>query len=743
MTRTMDGVGGSRSLEANSENDEEFHSARESPSHGELGSSAALLAVQLAVACVCLRQRARLQEKVSGLPIYPVGLPRLKERRKRYTEAIIDGNLQHHSDGRPELPSPRVSHEGGYKQLSSDSCSSSASSEGSSVVQPWSMEGFSSFREKPWDASDDSYSYSPSQIRWKKDLQRASLQVHDHLAEQELEGAQDVEGLACNSNLCQDGEGSSCIPNHRTLDDDEDDDDDFDNHENGAIARNFKGILEMDKVTIGKLPVDSQPNSISSGDIRKARSCGSLFTQQDKLGPWSYRIAFNKSEDSSFDTHKGDLCEGSQATIVSKNDAAKPNNRILQSNDLDDVPTNGGPEQGQVDSLLLWPLGLVVEAIAFQVRLIAQAFSLFAILYDWCNSFATSRVRETWQAKERATEALSQKVAMITNVPPKVTESGSMVLKRAGWGCFAAIYVCILLSMLLFPALLLDYVFVNRMVEDPVSIKEPLHFDYTLPHPTAVVFLISSTGKPGSQSEHARPIPVSHKVHITVFLTLPESDYNRELGMFQLSAELLSETGETIKSSSRPCILRFHSLPIRMLKTFLISLPSLVGMFTESQTLEVQLMEFEEQQVATHVVRILVQPKAGMPLGQGIPEIYSAVVHIETRLPWLKNMVRSWKWTVYIWTGLTLYVMEIVMILCCCRQALVPKTWASGQNDETEGDQNVSVDPVEVDEIGPSGNPPRKGRVLKQRHSYEHIPTATTVAYRRECKVSPARLSSI
>ena len=126
----------------------------------------------------------------------------------------------------------------------------------------------------------------------------------------------------------------------------------------------------------------------------------------------------------------------------------------------------------------------------------------------------------------------------------------------------------------------------------------------------------------------------------------------------QLTAELPSESGECIKSLSRPCMLRFHSEPIRWLKTLLLGLPSLVGIGSESQTHTIKLTEFGHQHIPIAAVKILLQSKAGMPLGHGIPEIYFANVHIESKLPWLKNLVRSWKWTFYIWMGLMLYIID-------------------------------------------------------------------------------------
>ncbi|MCO5584065.1 hypothetical protein L7F22_037987 [Adiantum nelumboides] len=699
MMRNMENSDGS--LEGDSDSDEDFHSASDSPKfHGGRQNSAALFAVQLALVCVRLHQCARKQNGILGIPLYPVGLPPLKKRRKQFSE----GELDHSSDSlsKPLVKlSMRALSEGGYQQLWTDSCSSSTLAEESSI------------KKRSWVTSDDGYGYDLRQLPSKKVLQRASSQEHQpkqSQLKQEIEAIQDGENIARRSILWQERGSGLGISDQKMVDEED----------------------CVDELKGKKFSDDLQPSSMSLSNLLKASSTGTIFPEQNMGGPWSSDSEITKADDRSLPTEKRGSYDSSQASFFPRNVATIPNSKAFSSNEREDAPGNANPEQGQLDSLLLWPVGLAVEAISFQVRLIAQAFSLVAILYDWCNSFASNRVRETWQAKERATEALSQKVAMITNVPPKVTESGSMVLKRAGWGCFAAVYVCILLSMLLFPTLLLDYVFLSKVVEEPVNIIEPLHFDYTLPQPAAVVSLCPiAGGKLKSHSELGRPIPVSHKVHITVLLTLPESDYNRELGMFQLSAELLSETSEVIKSSSRPCMLRFHSLPIRMLKTFLISLPSLLGMFTESQTLVVHLMELEEQRVATGAVRILVQPKAGMPLGQGIPEIYSAHVHIETHLPWLKNFMRQWKWTVYIWTGVMLYMVKIIMILCCCRQALMPKAWV-GQNDESRGDGLGSLNVVEAGETGP-GNHLQKAQVPNQHRSlHEPTPIERAVLKRRE-----------
>lgn len=39
----------------------------------------------------------------------------------------------------------------------------------------------------------------------------------------------------------------------------------------------------------------------------------------------------------------------------------------------------------------------------------------------------------------------------------------------------------------------------------------------------------------------ARAIPLSHSLHVSIFLTLPESHYNRQLGMFQVCFLILAD----------------------------------------------------------------------------------------------------------------------------------------------------------------------------------------------------------
>lgn len=776
-------------FDENFSDEEEFHSTMESPSsHGDLGPPA-LLAFHLVLACVALHKRTKSHHG-TGLPPppYPLGVPHFPVKKKGRksgllpVEIVNDGNVKR-GRGAPEDGLSSLQHKYGATKdgLSSNGfleLSQTKNVEGLPVrSQSIPMEGsFARAQEQPWNAptseklviksstspthvesfpvprrtswaqsinehpgnehhEQDGFESVPVKMSMDNNLDRGFLnefQSKRRDVKREVDSAYDGEGSICTSDLCKDGETSLSVGGQPA----------FGSDEEGLITCGGRRITDTASSTIRELPEDYGEASRIS--MRSPSLFPLAHTQRRRLPFLDDEGEERENRQNGKQKQKvGKNIESCGTDIRSGDGSSSSDRKSLKSSNLEGSAPDQMSEAGQLESLLLWPAGLAVEAIAFQVRLVAQAFALIVLLFRWCNSFTSNRVRETLQAKERATEALSHKMAVISNVPPKVTESGSLFLKRAAWGCLAATYVCFLLSILLFPALFMDAVFLSKIVEEPVSVKQQLHFDYTLQYPAAVVSvhppekLRNAMGKVRSHQEHARAIPNAHKVHVTVILTLPESDYNRNLGMFQLSAELLSTNGESIKVSSRPCMLRFHSAPIRMLKTFLVSLPSMVGGFPESQTLEVHLMEFEEQPLTpTSSVRISMQPKAGLPLGHGIPEIYSADVYIDSHLPWLKNMIRNWKWTLYIWMGLMLYVMEIVLLLCCCRHALLPQTWMRTNKEEEKAKQDGGTPHVAVRESSSLEN--KLSRRHRQRSLNELIPTARAMVDQRERKSRPS-----
>lgn len=422
---------------------------------------------------------------------------------------------------------------------------------------------------------------------------------------------------------------------------------------------------------------------------------------------------------------------------------------VYRMPEADYVPPENEDTQGQ---LLLLPAAFIIQAIGFQVRLIGKAFSVFMWVFNlFCCMFWTP-VAKTLEAKDLAAGTINQGVSFVSQIPPRIRARASdagpqmgKLWRKMGVGCLAATYVVVVLISLLVPAIVLDYAVMSKFVEAPFELREVLHLDYTQPKPNAVVNLLPPVVLVRAKSYAAahpdkivrtRAVPMSHKLEVTVILTLPESDYNRRLGMFQISVELLSVRAHVLARSSRPCMLQFRSSPVRYAKTLVLGLPLLMGLSQEYQTLSVRVLEkHEERVVPTASVRIYLEPKAGFAEGHGLPELYSAGVLIKSKLPWIKSLIYTWRWTFYVWSAFWLFMLEVGVILLCCRQALVPTSWRSlaGEPPETREGGYRSPRGKGASNVGE-----RKSNKGKRRVSFQdEVPTANVVLVPRDEVVAP------
>ncbi|MCD7470890.1 hypothetical protein HAX54_011092 [Datura stramonium] len=187
----------------------------------------------------------------------------------------------------------------------------------------------------------------------------------------------------------------------------------------------------------------------------------------------------------------------------------------------------------------------------------------------------------------------------------------------------------------------------RRLLEEPIESTKALNFDYTKTSPVAFVPLAStglSTPLISKLKIEDRPIPYNHKLQLTVSLTLPESEYNRKLGIFQVRVDCLSANGKVTATSSYPTMLKFKSQPIRLVETAIKSIPLVTGFQSEVQNLKLFINDFTEGFEPTTCFKVVLEKRAEyQPQGAGIPEIYAATLHVETELPQIKKIIWIWK----------------------------------------------------------------------------------------------------
>ncbi|XP_022926564.1 seipin-2-like isoform X2 [Cucurbita moschata] len=266
---------------------------------------------------------------------------------------------------------------------------------------------------------------------------------------------------------------------------------------------------------------------------------------------------------------------------------------------------------------------------------------------------------------------------------------------RCVWGFLWSAYVCIILCGLLISALIFGGFLMRFLVQEPVKIKEVLNFDYTKHSPEAYMPILPDSdvlyGRNCKENVvsgkiQSRVIPHHHHLQAIVSLTLPESEYNRNLGVFQVRVDFLSVSGDVLASSSHPCMLQFRSEPIRLLLTILKLAPLVTGYISESQTLNLKLKGLAEGNIPTACLRVTIEQRAEFSPGAGIPEIYDASLILESELPLFKRIIWYWRKTLYVWISMTSFMMQLLFMLVCCRPIILPRM----RMRRRDGSANVS-----------------------------------------------------
>ncbi|KAL8199872.1 hypothetical protein R6Q57_013440 [Mikania cordata] len=299
---------------------------------------------------------------------------------------------------------------------------------------------------------------------------------------------------------------------------------------------------------------------------------------------------------------------------------------------------------------------------------------------------------------------------------PPVT-GPSILIKKAVVGLVGVAYMCLLLMTVMLVSVVIGVGFVRFWVEEPVHLQQRLYFDYRDDHPSAVLDF-------GIEGYHklVKIVPVGHTCNVRLAFVMPESDYNREIGMFQVVAESLSLNGEVITSSSRPCMLRFQSQPVRVMQTFLMAAPLILGFRSEIQMVNLPVLRYKERyHHRTQFIKISLVPRSGTPY---LPQIYEANLIVSSELPWMKRLVRNWKWTFCVWTSLYIYFMFLLLLVCFFRSILFPNVSSGYERVVVSDEMHVGPGPVAG---RPTSETLRRWRLKRKAMAYGSDETSLSV----------------
>ncbi|CAK9152650.1 unnamed protein product [Ilex paraguariensis] len=438
--------------------------------------------------------------------------------------------------------------------------------------------------------------------------------------------------------------------------------------------------LEENQTGDSKDPSTNSSVNVADREVNELNTSSVDINSREIKYGFSRILKENEKESENSDSIKPNKENKEKSTLTTANKERIDGSISVESRSAETVDTSS--------NFLIFVANLVIKAVGFQIILL---FSFFAVPI-WLLYCSYQFVMDPFWAVRSVKQYVIGKLLRISGlrcncVSPivykwlKKYKSIWKLVLRLGWGFLWSVYVCVVLVGLLMSAFVSSGFVMRYLVEEPIQMKENLNFDYTKNSPVAFVpisdYLGVNCGVNGGEKvgigkvEGSQVIPPDHKLHVSISLTLPESDYNRKLGMFQVRIDLLSTDGKALASSRHPCLLQFKSQPIHLLLTFLKITSLVTGYSSESQTVSVKVNLRGHEPTAC--LRVTMEQRAEFQSGAGIPEIYDASLTVESEPPLLKRVLWYWKKSIFIWISLMVLSMELFFTLLCCKAMIMPK----------------------------------------------------------------------
>ena len=243
------------------------------------------------------------------------------------------------------------------------------------------------------------------------------------------------------------------------------------------------------------------------------------------------------------------------------------------------------------------------------------------------------------------------------------------VSKRAAMFTLNAAMVvmgCFMVSV--FVVLIMRYIFVPR---GPASLAQDLVFDYTAQHPLATASFtpdkFANVRAPSVEDLNTRIVNPNQEFEVEIEFTLPESEYNAHVGMFQVQTKLLASNGKKLHESSRPGVLKYTSREVRWLKTIVWWPLYAFGFIDEQQNVHVTAVKKyrEDRETPFTNIEVTMKPHAG---SSKLPQIYEARARINLTMGMLAKALYFYPiisfavLVMMFWSSLTLIAFSFTVI---------------------------------------------------------------------------------
>uniref|UniRef100_A0A0A9YH79 Seipin n=2 Tax=Lygus hesperus TaxID=30085 RepID=A0A0A9YH79_LYGHE len=223
---------------------------------------------------------------------------------------------------------------------------------------------------------------------------------------------------------------------------------------------------------------------------------------------------------------------------------------------------------------------------------------------------------------------------------------------------------------------------------------------------------------------------VGQPYKITVMMELPESESNKQLGMFMVCGQMVGKGGASVAHSCRSTMLRYRSPLLHVLRLFALGPFFVLNFMEEKQTLAVELFSNFEEDQNFPATDMYVELKSDRV------EVYSAKVQIDAHLSGLRYIMFHWPFfSAVLGSIFNLGVIVFVMLLSWYKlygpNNLTGESWEKEDSDNRSFTGDETVENVEEIEG-------KKCLILKEAEFEEETPQERKFVLERKLSSSDA-----
>lgn len=200
-----------------------------------------------------------------------------------------------------------------------------------------------------------------------------------------------------------------------------------------------------------------------------------------------------------------------------------------------------------------------------------------------------------------------------------------------------------------------------------------------------------------TMSQKARILQSKQQYFFDILLTLPESDINRDLGMFTVEVDLRSNDGVLLATASRSSMLPYESSFLSFAKQTFLMIPYLLGAISQTRTVSLKCFdrftESFEYPLRLIEIRLVAQSPEYHPHSSRYIQVTDSELHIGKELNKIQKVMKEWFYSsgmvaisvlIFFYGSIQIFVQTLFYTM---KSPLRAQSTKSSETTQTETDQ--------------------------------------------------------